>query len=443
MKNKSCTIAVRLAVIAALALVLTLIPPAAFDVSAEPMTSGTIGFSVYWDLDIETDTLTISGRGDIYDFDFDSQEPLTPGWFDSADTSMLRHIKYVVINNGVTGIGANLFKYCDSMETISLPAHLTKIGENAFFGCGSLKSVALPPGLEAIPDNAFAYCEKLKHVGIPASVTSIGAGAFRQCSSLEVVAFEKGSRLASAGASVFQESLISAWENGRTIYWYASDTQAAQVISQIKAEWDASVADMAEIHPCNWHWNAVADDFLYQGPDFDPEPVSLTEASVSLVKSAVWTGKAIRPAPKVVCRDIVLTKGTDYSVRYSNNKNVGTATVTITGKGCYTGTVKKTFSILPRGTSVTKVTGGVRSITVKWKKQTSQTDGYLIQTATNRTFSRNTKATLVKSNRTTSKTISKLKRKTRYYARVRTWKRVRGKTYYSQWSNVKSAKTRQ
>ena len=72
--------------------------------------------------------------------------------------------------------------------------------------------------------------------------------------------------------------------------------------------------------------------------------IDLSKASVS-VKGATYTGKAITPEPTVKLGDATLAKGTDYTVAYKNNKNAGTATVTITGKGHYAGTASKTFAI--------------------------------------------------------------------------------------------------
>ena len=63
-----------------------------------------------------------------------------------------------------------------------------------------------------------------------------------------------------------------------------------------------------------------------------------------------YTGSAIEPEVTVMDGETTLTLGTDYEVSYSNNTNVGTATVTITGKGNYSGTVKKTFTITPKVT---------------------------------------------------------------------------------------------
>ncbi len=73
---------------------------------------------------------------------------------------------------------------------------------------------------------------------------------------------------------------------------------------------------------------------------------SIAGASVSgIADSYNYTGAAIKPTPTVTLSGKTLTSGTDYTVSYSNNTNAGTATVAIVGKGNYTGTVTKIFTI--------------------------------------------------------------------------------------------------
>jgi hypothetical protein len=137
----------------------------------------------------------------------------------------------------------------------------------------------------------------------------------------------------------------------------------------------------------------------------------------------------------------VLKNKTDYTVSYaSGRKNVGSYTVTITLKGNYSGTVKKTFKINPKNTSISSVTAKSKGFTVKIKKYTTQTTGYQIQYSTSSNF-KNAKTVTVK-NSTTSKTISKLSGKKKYYVRIRTYKTVNGTKYYSSWSKAKTVTTK-
>lgn len=72
---------------------------------------------------------------------------------------------------------------------------------------------------------------------------------------------------------------------------------------------------------------------------------AISKASVTITKSAVYTGKAITPAVKVTCGKRTLTAGKDYRVAYSSNKDFGKAKVVITGIGNYSGTQTKYFDI--------------------------------------------------------------------------------------------------
>ena len=72
---------------------------------------------------------------------------------------------------------------------------------------------------------------------------------------------------------------------------------------------------------------------------------SMLNCDVASIPTQVYTGSAIEPAVTVKDGETTLTSGTDYEVAYSNNVNVGTATVTITGKGDYSGETAATFTI--------------------------------------------------------------------------------------------------
>jgi len=141
---------------------------------------------------------------------------------------------------------------------------------------------------------------------------------------------------------------------------------------------------------------------------------------------------------KVVLGKKTLNQGTDYTVSYKSNKNIGTATVTITGKGKYGASVNKTFKINPKPVALTSLTAGSKKLTVKWKKGKNIT-GYEVQYSLKSNFKSAKKVTISKAS--TVKTILKnLKANKTYYVRIRTYKTVKGKKYYSTWSKVKSAK---
>ncbi len=88
------------------------------------------------------------------------------------------------------------------------------------------------------------------------------------------------------------------------------------------------------------------------------------DASGSTVKvvDQTYTGAALTPAPTVVYSDKTLREDTDYTVSYSDNVNVGTATVIVSFKGNYTGSAKLTFAILPAPVKPVSISSAVVSV---------------------------------------------------------------------------------
>ena len=158
----------------------------------------------------------------------------------------------------------------------------------------------------------------------------------------------------------------------------------------------------------------------------------------------VYSGSA--KTPSVSVKDThrqTLEQGTDYTVSYqAGRKNVGRYAVKITLMGCYEGEQTLYFTINPKSTSLSTLTATKKGFTAKWKKQATQTSGYQIMYATNSKFTSGKKTITVSSNKTTSKKITKLKAKKKYYVRVRTYKKVGSTKYYSSWSKVKTVKTK-
>lgn len=170
---------------------------------------------------------------------------------------------------------------------------------------------------------------------------------------------------------------------------------------------------------------------------------------ISLSKTKfTYDGKVKTPAITVKDNNGKTIASSNYSVKYqSGRKSPGKYSVKITFiNGKYKGTKTLYFTIVPKSTTLSKVTAGKKKFTVKWKKQTKQVTGYQIQYATNSKFTKNKKTITINKNKTTSKTVSKLKAKKKYYVRVRTYKTVKinGKStkIYSAWSKAKTVTTK-
>ncbi|MGE9876428.1 fibronectin type III domain-containing protein, partial [Hornefia butyriciproducens] len=161
-----------------------------------------------------------------------------------------------------------------------------------------------------------------------------------------------------------------------------------------------------------------------------------------------YSGGVKTPAVSVIDAYGNAVSSSNYSVSYaSGRKSVGSYKVTVTFKGDkYSGSKYTYFYINPKGTSIAKVSGAKKAFNVKWKKQSSKMTtttitGYQIRYSTSSKMT-SPKYKTVKGYKSTSKKITKLSAKKKYYVQVRTYKTVSGKTYYSSWSSVKSVKTK-
>ena len=176
--------------------------------------------------------------------------------------------------------------------------------------------------------------------------------------------------------------------------------------------------------------------------NFTIEKQSIKGLKFKLAKSTfTCTGKELKPAVSVSG----LKANTDFTVSYKNNKTPGAATVTITGKGNYTGTATLSFTITPKGTSISKVKAGKKSFVASWKAQKSNTDGYEIRYSLKKNMF-GAKTVKISKNKTTSTTVKKLKSKKTYYVQVRTYKKGKvnnkNKVFYSEWSKAKTVKAK-
>ena len=148
-------------------------------------TSGTCGENLTWELDLETGTLTISGTGDMKDYEQVYNGDADYSFSSSSPWSNCDDIKSVIIESGVTSIGKCAFVGCKNLSGILIPNSINDIGDLAFRNCNGLTSISIPDSVSVINPDTFAYCSNLTSISIPNSITGIGWGAFRGCKSLE------------------------------------------------------------------------------------------------------------------------------------------------------------------------------------------------------------------------------------------------------------------
>ena len=159
-------------------------------VQAQNSTSGQTG-PLTWKYDTGTKTLTISGKGDMPNYDWEHPAP----WQDHSQEMLI-----LVVEEGITGIGDNAFRDAGNLISVTLPKTATRIGNNAFTSCWSLPMVTIPAGVTRIGNYAFGGCRNLALGTLPAALQEIGEGAFMWCERLTSVAIPAGVRFIGIGA---------------------------------------------------------------------------------------------------------------------------------------------------------------------------------------------------------------------------------------------------
>ena len=140
---------------------------------------GAEGDNITYTLDSEG-TLVISGHGNMEDYDWDSSP--------FSDNS---NIIKIIIEDGVSSIGEDAFRWCRGLKSITLPDSVTHIGGYAFNFCTGLKRIIIPDSVTEI--YSFAFSDSgLKSIIIPGSVTVVNYGVFSGCENLQSIVISEG-----------------------------------------------------------------------------------------------------------------------------------------------------------------------------------------------------------------------------------------------------------
>lgn len=305
------------------------------------------------------------------------------------------NLSSVTVSEGVERIGQSAFQSCAKLGSIALPASIKEVGSAAFFQCQALISATFAPGSEKVTlgDNLFTQCYNLMGVTLPKSIDRIGDGMFQNCRMLPGVIIPQGAE--SIGASAFAscaafttvvipasvESIgISAFSACplETIYFTGSEEQwksvskmgdTASAVSKVKVECNYVPPVEPDPDDDNTGNNPGGDNSGGNNPGGDNSGgnnsgdgdssggnnpgggndsvnSNISNADVKLSQTSyTYDGKAKTPSVTVTLGGKALVFNTDYTVSYNNNIQAGTATVTVTGKGRYTGSKTASFTI--------------------------------------------------------------------------------------------------
>ena len=175
--------------------------------SANADESGTCGDNLTWTYVEATQTLTISGSGEM-----------SLPWGEIPWESLKENIHSVILQEGVTSIGLYAFADCENLASVTIPNSVTSIAEMAFFSCFRLPAITIPNSVTTICQGAFFCCSGLTSLTIPKSVTSIGSQAFESCCGLTSLTIP--SSVTSIGHSAFEDCGLSSIvvESGNSNY---------------------------------------------------------------------------------------------------------------------------------------------------------------------------------------------------------------------------------
>lgn len=225
------------------------------------------------------------------------------------------------------------------------------ISEESFEKNDSLKSVGIGGSVNEIESKAFADCENLETAIISDSVTEIADDAFENCDNLTIYCAENSYAHNYAKANGIRVTTLVIDPIPNQVYTgnpIKPDLTVRCSNKKLEKNLDFDAAYSNNINAGN------ADVFVTGKGEFEMFASkanftiltkSITGASVSPISDQNYTGKEIRPEIKVRLNGKTLNSGTDYKIAYYDNVAIGTATVIITGKGNYSGSVAEYFEI--------------------------------------------------------------------------------------------------
>ena len=309
----------------------------------------------------------------------------------------------IALPDSVTEIERNAF-FETGLRNIQLPEKLTLIGGGAFCNCKNLKQVQLPPQLKELGEGAFFNCENLTQIQLPAQLNKLGTDAFRNCTSLDKIDIPAGltqiepDTFCNTGlTSVTLHEGLTKIEDGafhdclklkkiripKSVtdigglalgIRYNRGNGAEEVIpGGFRVEgYTGSAAEryVKRMHQCENLYHVFFKDVKFVSIGGQTAAVTnISKTKISALKTRAFTGKPLTQALTITYGGKKLVNGRDYTLTWKNNKNIGTASVTIKGKGKYNGSVTKKFRITVQKNAVYTVSR------LKYKISNADTSG--------------------------------------------------------------------
>ncbi len=437
-----------------IALALLMFVPAN-NVKAEIAGSGKCGDNIRWVCEGSKEngyTLTLSGSGEMYNYDWRDTPWVNGGWnFWHSD------IERVVVSKGITSIGNSAFGSLGSLKSVSLPEGIrtmghsvfagdgelqsikipqscTSMGESAFKDCRNLRSITIPSGIKSLEDNFFWNCDSIREVIIPKNISYIKDDVFGECDNLTNVTISEGVKYIGDGAFIDCENLVkitipkSVTQIGRNVFYNTPSYMKIYGYTGTVAEKYAKE---------NKH------SFVSMGT-VAPQKITLNKTSVKMTAGATATLKATISPAGVANKKITWSSSNSSVATVSSSGKVTSRTpgkAVITARTSNGKTAKCTVNVVPKGTPITKLQSQ-RShwLNIQWRAN-PKADGYQIQYGTSSNM-KGAKYAAINNRGIRSYTRKDVKSGAKYYVRVRTFNVVNGKRIYSNWSGIKSMRVK-
>ena len=209
----------------------------------------------------------------------------------------------------------------------------------------------------------------------------------------------------------------------------AKDSSAVKYYTDAETALQNAKSDLAEKEKAVEEAKKAYEDIVKAESPLEIRKVVLSKTLLT------YNGKVQKPSVKVYDENGTrITAG--FKVSYpSGCKNLGSYKVTVTETDNYKGTVTASYVIRSAKCKTPSVKAGKKKMTVKWKKLGGGSQTYQIYV-----LKKGTKKAKYYTSTKTSKTIKKLAKKKTYSVKIRSYKKISGKTYYGAWSGTKKVK---
>lgn len=350
----------------------------------------------------EYSIFTINGAGTLTKYSGNAKKVIIPDNVKKIGTlafSGCNSVTSIIIPDSVTSLGTDVFSYCSNLTSIVISANMTCLEDRIFANCSNLTSIEIPESVTSIEENVFANCSSLINIEIPASVKYIDNSAFNGCSNLTIYStsdsyaatFASSKNITFSTATLLSAGMITLPES--VIYTYNGQEHQPEVTVKAKDSEVALVKGTDYEIEYKDNVNTGTAKVIVTGKNnyggriektFTIEQKAISEDMIALPATTSYMESGSQPTVTVKDGNKTLVIGDDYEIEYKDNIKVGTAKVIITGKGNYTGTAEKTFTITKQAqeiqyTDTYNIAYGAKAFTID--TSLSKGDGTLTYTS--------------------------------------------------------------